>query len=212
MTRTVQVDAGRLTRWVSGFEERHGTPVEVTVSGPDLTLAAPDGERATLVYPTPAVLAVGVTFADVEAFTASVLEPRRTAVILTRRGGYACAVVEGDRVEVSKVGTRYVQGRTAAGGWSQQRFARRRANQTDGLVEACADHSVRLLVPSGATLTVTGGDRALCERVLTDPRLKPLTGLPRGQHLTVGDPRSDVVKGLPRMLRQVSIVVDDEGR
>jgi hypothetical protein len=140
---------------------------------------------------------------------AAVLEPRRTAVVLARRGGYGVAVVSGDKVEVSKVGTRYVQGRTAAGGWSQQRFARRRANQTDDLVDTCADHAVRLLVPSRATVVATGGDRTLCDRVLADPRLKPLGALPRGQHLDVGDPRSTVVKDLPRLLRAVAIQLSD---
>ena len=56
------------------------------------------------------------------------------AVVLVRRGGYAVGVASGDRLTAHKVGTRYVQSRTAAGGWSQQRFARRRANQADGLV------------------------------------------------------------------------------
>jgi hypothetical protein len=126
-------------------------------------------------------------------------------VVLARRGGYACALVEGDRVEVSKVGTRYVQGRTAAGGWSQQRFARRRANQTDELVGACTEHAVRLLAGAGARLVVTGGDRELPDRVLTDPRLKAVAELPRGRRLEVGDPRSEVVKKLPVLLRQVTV-------
>jgi hypothetical protein len=205
VSRAIVVDAARLARWVSNFEDRHGAPAVATSDGPDLVLAAPDGEVARLVFPAPAVLAPATSFADVETFGRAVLEPRRTAVVLARRGGYACAVVQGDRVEVSKVGTRYVQGRTAAGGWSQQRFARRRANQTDDLVQTCADHAVRLLVPSGATVVATGGDRTLCDRVLADPRLKALGKLHRGQHLDVGDPRSDIVKDLPRLLRVVPI-------
>ncbi len=67
------------------------------------------------------------------------------AVVLVRRGGYAVGVGSGDRLTSHKVGSRYVQSRTAAGGWSQQRFARRRANQADGLVGAAVEHAVRLL-------------------------------------------------------------------
>ena len=64
-------------------------------------------------------------------------------------------VASGDRLTAHKVGTRYVQSRTAAGGWSQQRFARRRANQADGLVGAAVEHAVRLLTgirPAGVVL------------------------------------------------------------
>jgi hypothetical protein len=205
------VDADRLERWATGFEQRHGSPVLVDADGADLVMTAPDGEQARFVFPAPGLLDRGVAFADVVSFARAVLEPRRTAVVLARRGGYACAVVEGDRVEVSKVGTRYVQGRTAAGGWSQQRFARRRANQTDGLVDACVEVAVRLLARSGATAVATGGDRDLAHRVLADRRLRDLAELPRGQHVVVGDPRSDIVKELPKFLRQVTIQIS-EGR
>jgi hypothetical protein len=205
MSRAIVVDAARLARWVAGFEERRGTPVQLTSDGPDVVLDGVDGERARLVFPAPDVLVQGTTFDDVDAFAGAVLEPRRTAVVLARRGGYACALVDGDRVEVSKVGTRYVQGRTAAGGWSQQRFARRRANQTDDLVGACTEHAVRLLAGARAHLVVTGGDRELPDRVLADPRLRALAALPRGRRLDVGDPRSEVVKKLPLLLRQVTV-------
>ena len=42
----------------------------------------------------------------------------------------------------SKLDTSYVQGRTAAGGWSQQRFARRRVNQAKAAAEEAADIAV----------------------------------------------------------------------
>ena len=129
------------------------------------------------------------------------------AVLLVRRGGYACAVVRDGRVVASKVGTRYVQGRTAAGGWSQQRFARRRAKQTDELAGAAADVAVRVLAGSDAACVATGGDRPLVDRVLADPRLRALAGLPRGPHLQVGDPRADVVRALPDLLSRVSVTL-----
>ena len=46
----------------------------------------------------------------------------------------------------SKVGSGYVQGRTKAGGWSQQRFARRRANQAHALWNDAADVAARILL------------------------------------------------------------------
>jgi hypothetical protein len=127
-----------------------------------------------------------------------------------RRGGYACALVDTARtgaaaVTASKVGTRYVQSRTAAGGWSQQRFARRRDNQARDLTRAVADHAVRLLVPGPAGWLVTGGDRPLVDAVLADPRLRALVALPRGPHLMIGDPRMNDVRAVPELVSSVRI-------
>jgi len=202
--RTLTVDARRIARWVAGFADRHGdVRVEVTDGG--VCVSAADGARAVLSAP------FAGTAADPAALAAAVLAPRRFAGVLARRGGYACAVVTPDAVLGSKVGTRYVQGRTAAGGWSQHRFARRRDNQTEDLVRHCADVAVRILDPSAAGFDglLTGGDKALVERVLVDPRLRPLTVLKRLPHLAVGDPRSDVVKALPEHVRAVTVILDE---
>ena len=83
------------------------------------------------------------------------------AVVLVRRGGYAVGVASGDRLTAHKVGTRYVQSRTAAGGWSQQRFARRRANQADELVGAARSTRCGCSPASGPAGVVLGGDKAL---------------------------------------------------
>jgi len=202
--RTLHVDAVRLPRWCTGFAERHGGEPSVARAGTRLVLTAPDGATAALEpgFPLPLELE-GLD--DVLAWAG---ERRRSAVLLVRRGGYACAVVDGERVVAAKVGNRYVQSRTAAGGWSQQRFARRRENQARDLVEAAADVAARILVPAGAAWLVTGGDRPLVTDVLTDRRLAALAALPRGPHLALGDPRSDVVRTLPRLVDQVRIDID----
>jgi hypothetical protein len=129
--------------------------------------------------------------------------------VLVRRGGYACAVLDAGQVVTSKVGQRYVQGRTAAGGWSQQRFARRREKQTDELAGAAADVAARLLVDPLPGDLATGGDRPLVDRVLADPRLRRLAALPRGPHLPVGEPRSDVVRALPDLLTRVTVTITE---
>ena len=62
-------------------------------------------------------------------------------LLLLRRGGYGVGrASQGGALAASKVGTRYVQSRTAAGGWSQHRFARRRDNQAAGLIDTAAAH------------------------------------------------------------------------
>ena len=140
------------------------------------------------------------------------------AVVLVRRGGYAVGLAEGAAFAASKVGTRHVQSRTAAGGWSQQRFARRRGNQADELVRAVADHAVRLLVPraqgggsdaAAPTGLVVGGDKALVRDVLADPRLAPLDGLPRRELYDLPDPRRSVLEDALRWGRAVRVTVED---
>jgi Actinobacteria/chloroflexi VLRF1 release factor len=211
--RSVDVAAARLPRWVAGFAERHG-PVSVSASAAPrrhtLLLVAADGTRAGLSHPWGDAATDADPARAVAAFAAGVVTPRRAAVLLVRRGGYACALVDtsdGGRVVVSKVGTRYVQGRTAAGGWSQQRFARRRQKQTDELADAAAVIAARLLLDPLASDLATGGDRPLVDRVLADPRLRRLEALPRGPHLTVGDPKADVVRALPDLLTRVKVTV-----
>jgi peptide subunit release factor 1 (eRF1) len=100
-----------------------------------------------------------------------------------------------------------VHGRSAAGGQSQQRFARRREGQARVALGAAADNVVRVLVPEAARLdaVVLGGDRAACEEVLTDRRLAPLLPLVTGRLLDVPDPRLKVLQSTPDLFRAVRI-------
>jgi hypothetical protein len=138
------------------------------------------------------------------------------AVLLVRRGGYAVGLVHGGALVAHKVGKRHVQSRTAAGGWSQQRFARRRGNQADELVRAVRDHAVRLLVPApvgesglSAFALVVGGDRTLVAEVLDDPRLAGLAGLPRRELYDVPDPTRAVLDAAVARGRAVRVTVSD---
>lgn len=207
--RTLHVDARRGLRWAAGFGERHGSVTAAPVDG-GVLLTATDGATAHLLTPFPAPR-LDPAPGSVEDLVAEALRPRTVAAVLARRGGYACAVVTTETVVASKVGTRYVQGRTAAGGWSQQRFARRRENQTDDLVRATTDVAARVLDPAGRSFDgiLTGGDRSLVERVLADQRLARLAVLPHGPHLAVGDPRSDVVKALPEAVRSLVVTLTE---
>jgi hypothetical protein len=227
--RTVYVGATRLERWVTGFGERH-PGVRTTVHADRVELDAPDGSTAIL-YPAfdplidpvsgqpelPGLRGVPAVPPDeptpAQAAAALVANARSVPVLralMIRRGGYACAVLTDDRVTASKVGSRYVQGRTAAGGWSQQRFARRRDGQVHGLVGTATDVAVRVLLPGiGDDALITGGDRALIDRVLADPRLHPLVRLRRGLHLEIGDPKFDLVQELPERGRAIRIALDE---
>ncbi len=137
------------------------------------------------------------------------LEADPLALLLVRRGGYALGVATGERLTLHKTGTRYVQSRTAAGGWSQQRFARRRGNQADELVGAVTEHAVRLLRGSGARGLVLGGDRALAESVLEDDRLVGLRDLPRRELYDLPDPRLAVLETALGRARAVRVTIEE---
>ena len=131
-------------------------------------------------------------------------------VLLIRRGGYAVGRAQGAAFTESKVGTRHVQSRTAAGGWSQQRFARRRGNQADELVRAVTEHALRILPRASVTGLVVGGDKALVRAVLEDPRLAHLDALPRRELYDLPDPRRAVLEEALRRARAVRVTVEDD--
>ncbi len=186
---------------MQGFGERHGglTRWETTPDGP--VLHAGDGSTAALdpPYPAPDAQDVAGLVDDALRPRAGRRPPGNAGVATPAR----CWRVGGSRRR--RRAPANVQSRTAAGGWSQQRYARRRANQADDLVGALVEHSVRLVVPASPAWLVTGGDRPLVEAALDDARLRPLAGVPRGRHLTVPDPSGRVVADLPRLLRTFQV-------
>jgi hypothetical protein len=203
--RWVEVDPARVARWVEGFADRHGPPT-TTVEAYGLLLAAPDGATAELHTPPGAPAA-----ADVPGFVAAAAVPRRLGLLLARKGAVAVGVAAGEELVVSKVDTRYVQGRTAAGGWSQQRFARRRDNQAKAALADAVELAVRLLLPEAAILSalVCGGDRRAVDIVLAERRLAPLAALRAERLLDVPEPRHAVLVGAIAAARAVRILVRD---
>ena len=103
-----------------------------------------------------------------------------------------------------------MQGRTKAGGWSQQRYARRRDNQSAKAYAEAADVAARLLAPHAAALdaVVGGGDRAAVAAVLADPRLAALRPLLRPRVLPVPDPRLRVLEAFPAQFLAVEIALN----
>jgi hypothetical protein len=178
--RWVTVSPDRLPRWLAGFAERHGE-----TSSDGATFTAADGAVAEVEVPFPPL--VGDLVEHVQ-------RPRTVGVLLVRKGGHAAGVFEAGRLVSSKVGSRHVQGRSAAGGWSQQRFARRREGQADVALQAAADVAVRILLAQPLDAVVTGGERTAVDAVLADRRLEPLRPLVTGRLLDVPDPRLTVLQ------------------
>jgi hypothetical protein len=201
--RRLGVAPERLGRWLDGVADRHGTFTDVVLTDGAVHVTCADTTALTLRAPFgwtpgPALLA---------SFTAAARQPHRAAVLLVRRGRWAVGVFDGAELVVSKVDSRLVQGRTAAGGWSQQRFARRRGHQTDAVVAAAADTAARVLLPhvDGLTALFTGGDRGLTDVVLADPRLRSLAALRREPALDVGEPTKAVLLATPAQFRAVDV-------
>jgi hypothetical protein len=182
----VQVPAGRLGRWVANFEQRHGGSALAVRDGA-LRGEAEDGSTFVARLPFDASYD-GVP--DVEVFVAAAEPTGEWGVLLVRKGGFAVARLSGTTLVEHKIGQRHVQGRTKAGGQSQQRFARRRDNQARQAYEAAADHAARIL-GTGALPVVTGGDKVAVTDVLTDSRLQRLEVV--GRWLAVPDPRRAVL-------------------
>lgn len=203
MTRFVSVAPERLERWLAGFVERHGTTT-YDVTPTRLSAAADDGSRAD----------IDVPFGPLEELTpaglvAHVLTDRRLGLLLVRRGGYGAGVFDGGKLVDSKVGSRHVQGTTKAGGWSQQRFARRRDNQAREAFAAATEVAVRILAPARLDVLVCGGDRKAVDTVLEDPRLKGLVPLVRPPFLGVADPKQKVLEQAGVDARAVRITLTD---
>ncbi len=207
-SRTAFVSGDRLQGWVERFAGNHGglTEEELDVG---LRLRAADGAAALLKAPWPADGRPGRGPDAVTRLASLTAQPRCIGAVLVRRGGYSVAVVSGGTVLASKTGTRHVQSRTAAGGWSQQRFARRRANQADALVEAVAEHAARIFADHRIEYLAPGGDRTLADQVLAEPVLKQYATRLRLTFLDVPDPRAAVLKKAAADLCAVRIVVTD---
>lgn len=194
--------------WLERFERRHGA-VSWDAGADAVTVTAADGAVATLSVPFPP-LTVEASLPYAGLFD-HLLVTRRVGVLLVRLGGFAAGVFESDRLVASKVGSRQVHGRSAAGGWSQQRFARRREGQVRVALQAAADVAARVLVPEASTLdaVVLGGDRRSVDAVLADARLAPLRSLVTGSLLDVPDPKLAVLQSAPEKFLAVRIEVSD---
>lgn len=188
------MSAKRLPGWLAGFVARHGG-ANVEADKRTVLLTGADGAQAWVRVPFPPLPAADPD-EPVAALVAHVQRPRTIGLILVRRGGYAAGVFAGGELVASKVGSSYVQSNTKAGGWSQQRYARRRANQAAAAFADAADVAVRIVLPHlpGLDAVVCGGDRFAVDAVLADPRLEPLLPLVTEPLLPVPDPRLRVLQ------------------
>ena len=218
--RWVEVAPERLARWVTTFAERHGA-VTVEPGRLAVTFRAADGAAAQCHPPFPPLPApAGGTWPEDAVELAGLIAAhaavdRTVGVFLVRLGGFAAGVFTGSppRLVSSKVGSRLVHGRSAAGGTSQHRFARRRENQATAAIAAAADTAAKVLVPYADRLdaVVLGGDRKAITGARADPRLRPVMKHAVDRFLTVPDPRLAVLRDTPRLFLAVRIHLTGPG-
>jgi len=208
--RTVRIDPERLAGWLERFAGRHGA-IETAVLPDRVRCSAPDGAVAEV------LLRWGTLPATADPLAAIVEQAsleRTVGVLLVRRKAHAVGVFQGSRPVAGRHGSHYVQGRTKAGGWSQQRYARRRSNQAGRAFGAAAEDAAEILLPRLASLEalVTGGDGAAVRSVLGTPGLEGLRDLAAaGRHpvYPVADPNRTVLDGFPALFRAVPIELND---
>jgi hypothetical protein len=219
--RWVEVPPERLVSWITTFAHRHGGAGTVTCGedGASITFAAVDGARAQChppfgpLAPHPAggpEAGDQAAAAAAEAIVAHAAAERTVGVLLVRLGGYAAGVFEGapPRLVSSKAGHRPVHGRSAAGGWSQHRFARRRENQAATALRAAADAAITVFGPYGPAkldAVVLGGDKRSAAGLREDPRLREYLARPAGRFLTVPDPRLAVLRDIGQAFLAIRI-------
>jgi len=162
---------------VQNFSTRHGRAVLIVADGA-LHGTAEDGSTFVARLPFAREYAGP---ADPAAFVEAAAAPTDWGVLLVRKGGFAVARLNGTTVTASKVGKRHVQGRTKAGGWSQQRFARRRDNQARAALEAADAHAARILDRLSGPLVYGGIEEAT-----------PAGAVRLAGH--IADPRRDVLE------------------
>jgi hypothetical protein len=201
-TRVVVVPPERLVGWAERFAERHGAvrterlPDEVSA----IRLVAADRAVATCRPPMPGSF-------DAPADVVEAMQNERVGLLVIRKGGFSVGGAEGTEIIAHRTGSRYLQGRTAAGGWSQQRYARRRDNQADAGYALSGKAVEEVVLPLISTLTrvVAGGDRAAVRTVLGQRGLEPVARLLSPAMLAVGPPKRTSLDELLAKARLIHI-------
>ncbi|MEV4142699.1 acVLRF1 family peptidyl-tRNA hydrolase [Amycolatopsis sp. NPDC049691] len=202
--RAVEVPPERLDGFFARFAERHGGITATETAPFEVRVTAADGASATATVPF-GPLPEGSSLA------AHALVPRRIALLLVRLGGHSVGIARDGRIEVSRTDRHLVQGRSAAGGWSQQRFARRRAGQARHALQDAAKDAFEVLVPrlSAVDAVVLGGDRRALDELREDRRLAPLFARAEPRVLDVGDPSYAVLEDAAARALSVQVTLRD---
>ncbi len=211
----VEISASRIVGWINRFAGRNAGVADLAAHPGRLELVAGNGTTAIVEVPF-APMSIGAR-EPVEALLSHLAGMGLLGLVLVRGGAHSIGTVKDGVVLSSSTDRAYLQGRTAAGGWSQQRYARRRGNQLNtSLVDAAAAVQ-RVLLPQVGRLggLVLAGDAAALRRVLAEPQLASLTQLPSRTFGDIPEPRRAVLDAVAQRSLVVRIVVrtkDEQAR
>jgi hypothetical protein len=207
--RAVEVEPERLAGFLDRFAAGHGGAVTTTVTPQQVDVTAVDGWTASVAVPFGSLSEQsgqrdGIA---VDNLLEHLMVPRTIGLLLVRLGGYSVGVARAGVVLTSSTGSRLVHGRTAAGGQSQQRFARRREGQARVALQAAANTAARVLLPRAAELdaVVLGGDTTALRTLAADPRLATLLERAEPRVLDIPEPRRAVLDEAARRARCVEV-------
>ncbi len=205
----MEVEPERLAGFLERFAAGHGGAVTTTVARHRVDVAADDGWTASIPVPFGPLAAQPSQRAGlaVDDLVDHLMVPRTIGLLLVRLGGYSVGIARAGVVVTSSTGSRLVHGRSAAGGTSQQRFARRREGQARVALRAAADTAARVLLPRTAELdaVVLGGDSAALRSLAADPRLTALLERAEPRVLDIPEPRRAVLDEAARRARCVEV-------
>lgn len=209
----VEVEPERLARFLECFVADHGGALATTVGPQRVDVSAADGWVASMPVPFgPLAASPGQrTGLALDDLLAHVLTVRTIGLLLVRLGGYSVGIARAGKVLTSSTGSRLVHGRSAAGGQSQQRFARRREGQARVALRAAADAAARVLLPWAAELDalVLGGDTSALRTVGSDPRLAGFFERAQPRILAVRQPRRPALDEAARRARCVEVQLSE---
>jgi hypothetical protein len=210
--RAVEVPPDRLSGWFARFAERNDGVVGTALRPDAVVVTAGNGTTAAAAVPFGPLGAEGdFEGLAVEPLITHMRQSRRIGLLLVRLGGHSMGIVRDGRILVSRTDRQQVHGRSAAGGWSQHRFARRREGQVRQSLQHAALNAFEVLVPRLADIdaVVLGGDRHALDELREDRRLTPLFARAEARVLDVAEPRLDVLVEAAERAIALEIVVRD---
>lgn len=209
--RAVEVTPRRLPGWFDRFARQHGGAATTEIEAHRVRVRACDGAVVVVdvpfgPLPTPSGEQSGLAVSEL---VEHVGHPRRLGLVLVRLGAHSVGVCYDGKVLASSTDRHLVHGRNKAGGWSQQRFARRREGQARRSLESAADAVARVLLPERLDGLVLGGDRQALETLARDPRLTALLASAESAVLDVPEPRRAVLDEAAVRATTVEVRVHD---
>lgn len=203
----VEISASRVVGWVNRFAGRNSGVADLVAFTDRLEIRSGDGTLAVLEVPFGPMSIAGRE--PVEALVTHLDGVGLLGLVLVRGGAHSVGTARDGVVLSSSTDRAYLQGRTAAGGWSQQRYARRRGNQLTASLADAASTAERVLLPFADRLggVVLAGDSAALQRVMSEPALAPLAGLPSRTFGDIPEPRRAVLDAVAQRSLVVRILV-----